>query len=120
MDLSPAHWAVPLVQCQLTVSELPAPHTGHGGVDVLVSEGAGTAATGSRPNLLAPESLQNLTRPRQVLNTIAVTSACVPTPARAQLAQGDPDTQSRSQPHPLTPDLLAAPSPPGGSTVPEC
>lgn len=45
MDLSPAHWAVPLVQCQLTVLELRAPHTGHGGVDVLVSEGAGTAAT---------------------------------------------------------------------------
>lgn len=75
---------------------------------------------GSRPNLLAPESLQNLTGPRQVLNTTAITFACVPTLAQAQLAQGDPDTQSRSQPHPLTPDLLKALSPPGGSTAHEC
>lgn len=102
MDLSPVHWVMPLVQCQLMALEPRAPHAGHRGVDVLVSEGAGTAAIrqhaqppGSR---VPPESH----RPQ------AVMSACVPTSARAQLAQGDPDMQSRGQPRQLTPDLLTA------------
>lgn len=102
MDLLPVHWVVPLVQSQLMALEPRAPHAGHGGADVLVSEGAGTAA--ARQHAQPPGSRA----PRESHQPQAVMSACVPTSARAQLAQGDPDMQSRGLPCQLTPDLLTA------------
>ena len=102
MDLLPVHWVVPLVQCQLMVLEPRAPHAGHRGVDVLVSEGAGTQPL--QQHAQPPGSRV----PRESHQPQAVMSACVPTSAQAQLAQCDPDMQSRGQPRQLTPDLLTA------------